>query len=308
METKLRKAIFAGIILYTLLILYFLFFAFNRLDHKYSEYGYEFMLIPEAVPILFPNLSDLSFSWIYDLGNIVAFIPFGIVIPLLYRTHFVKFISVFVLTILVLETLQSLTFLGTFDVDDVISNTLGAWIGLCAYKVGCSIKVFWKKLIAVGLTVAVLLVGIMGISEIINYALEKREGPIHALNEVKEMTGSMPLTKDLPSFTVAGKRIDPKMNLYSSEGQEIKKYTYVLGDKKDVLFYSSFGIPDHGDDHGELIIAVDGKEIVQYNEQYNKDVETIDFPMNTVHEMTITLTGNAKLWDVKFSEMKHWWE
>ncbi|WP_136605296.1 VanZ family protein [Paenibacillus dokdonensis] len=308
METKLRKIIFAGIILYTFLILYFLFFAFNRLDHEYSEYGYDFMLIPESVPILFPNLSDLSFSWIFNLGNIAAFIPYGIVIPLLYRTHLVKFISVFVLTILVLETLQSLTFLGTFDVDDVISNTLGAGIGFCAYKVGLTIKVFWKKLMAMGLTIVVLLVGIMGISEIINYAVEKREGPVHALNEVKEITGSMPMTKDLPGFTVAGKKIEPKMNLYSSEGQDTKKYTYILGEKKDILFYSSFGIPDNGDDHGELIIAVDGKEIVQYNEQYYQDMETIDFSMNSVHEITITLKGNAKLWDVKFSEMKHWWE
>jgi hypothetical protein len=266
------------------------------------------MLIPETVPLLFPNLSDLSFSWIYDLGNIVAFIPYGILIPLLYRTHFVKFISVFVLAILVLETLQSLTFLGTFDVDDVISNTLGATIGFCAYKVGFSLKISWKSLIASGLTSVVLLFGIMGISEIINYTLEKREGPIQALHEVKELTGSMPMTKDLPKFTVAGEKIEPKINLYSSEGKEIKTYTYILGDKKDVMFYSYFGIPDNEDFNGELIIVADGNQKAQYNEQYNKKAEPLDIPFDAVNEITITLKGNAKLWDVKFSEMKHWWE
>lgn len=308
MEVKLRKTLFVGTILYTLLILYFMFFAFGRVDHATSEYAYTFMLIPEAVPLLFPNLSDLSFSWIYNLGNIVAFIPYGILIPLLYRTYFVKFISLFILAILVLETIQSLTFLGTFDVDDVISNTLGATIGFCAYKVGFSLKISCKKLIASGLTVVVLLFGVMGISEIINYTLEKREGPIHALNEVKELTGSIPMTNDLPNFTVAGEKIDPKLNLYSSESKEIKTYTYTLGDKKDVKFYSYFGIPDNEDFKGELIIMADGKQIVQYNEQYNKQAEPVYIPFDKVNEITITLKGNAKLWDVKFSEMKHWWE
>jgi hypothetical protein len=59
-------------------------------------------------------------------------------------------------------------------------------------------------------------------SEIIDYTLAKREGTIHALNEVKEMTGSMPLTKELPVFTVDGEKIEPKINVYSSEGEEIK--------------------------------------------------------------------------------------
>lgn len=148
----------------------------------------------------------------------------------------------------------------------------------------------------------------MGFSEIIHYSLEKREGPIHALNEVREITGNMPMTKDLPHFTVAGEKIEPKINLYNSGGKEVKKYTYILGNKKDVMFYSYFDIPDHGDYIGELIIAADGKEIAQYNDQYNKKEEAVDIPLDSVNENTITLRGNAKLWDVQFSEMKHWWE
>ncbi|AJS61458.1 VanZ family protein [Paenibacillus sp. IHBB 10380] len=309
MEVKLRKTLFVGTILYTFLILYFLFFAFNRIEHQTSEYGYTFMLIPEGVPLRFPNLYDLSFSWIYSFGNIAAFIPFGILIPLLYRTRFVKFISVFVLVILVLETLQALTYLGSFDVADVMSNTLGATIGFCAYKVGFSSKISWKKIITSGLTVVVLLIGIMGISEMIDYAIEKREGPIQALHDVKEVTGSMPLTENLPSLTVAGKGIEPKMNVYSSEGELSKKYTYILGNKKDVLFYSYYGIPDKG----EVEIIVDGQKIAQLNaqlnDQYYQEAEgLVDRHFEKINEITIIVSGNAKLWDVGFSEMKHWWE
>ncbi|MDH6368778.1 glycopeptide antibiotics resistance protein [Paenibacillus sp. PastF-3] len=308
MGVKLRKILSIGTILYTLLILYFLFFAFNRVAHQYSEYGYTFMWIPEGVPLLFPNLSDLSFSWIYDLGNVVAFIPFGILIPLLYPSSFKKFILMFIISIFVLETLQSLTFLGTFDVSDIISNTLGATIGYCAYRIGFITTITWRSLVKSALTVVVLLIAIMGISEIIDFTLEKKEGVIHGLQEVKELTGNMPITQDLPSLTITGKTINPKMNLYSSEGEETHQYKYILGDKKEILLYLNFAFPVKDDSSSELIIVADDNVIFQTAEQYSPDIELINTSLITVNELTIILKGNVKLWDVGFSEMKHWWE
>ncbi|MNO24470.1 VanZ like family protein [compost metagenome] len=308
MGMKLRKILSIGTILYTLLILYFLFFAFNRIEHEYSDYGYTFMWIPESVPLLFPNLSDLSFSWIYNLGNVVAFIPFGILIPLLYPTSFKKFILMFIMSIFVLETLQSLSFLGTFDVSDIISNTLGATIGYCAYKIGFISTITWKSLIKSALTVVVLLIGIMGISEIIDFTLEKREGVIHGLQEVKELTGNMPMTQDLPSLTIAGKTIIPKMNLYSSKGEEINQYKYILGDKKEIVLHLNFAFPVKDDSSSELIIVADDNVILHTIKQYSLDIELMNISLITVNELTIILKGNVKVWDVGFSEMKHWWE
>lgn len=306
METKLQKFILTGTILYTILILYFLFFAFNRVDHATSDYGYTFMLVPEGVPLKFPKP---TFSWVYDFGNIAAFIPFGIVIPLLYRFSFRKFISLFVLTILVLELLQALTYLGSFDVDDVISNTLGAAIGFIAYSVGFSSKISYKKLIASALSIVVLLVGIIAISGTINYVVMKRESPVQALHDVKEINGTMPMTENLPSFTVAGQKIEPKMNVYNSEGGKSKSYTYILGNKEGVTLYSYYGILDKGDFKGEVTILADGNVRAQYNEQFNNGAESLELPFfEKVNEITIIVSGNAKLWDVEFTEMKHWWE
>ncbi|MFJ7365920.1 VanZ family protein [Peribacillus frigoritolerans] len=302
MEIKLRKLIITGTILYTILILYFMFFAFNRLDHA-SDYEYVFMLVPENVPLRFPKP---TFSWLYQFGNIAAFIPFGVVIPLLYRSSFGKFISLFVLTILVLESLQALTYLGSFDVDDVISNTLGATIGFIAYRVGFSSKISYKKLIASALSIGVLLVGVIVVSETINYVVATRESPIQALHDVKEMNGTMPMTENLPSFTVAGKKIEPKMNVYNSEEDKSKSYTYILGNKKEVTFYSYYGIPDKGNFKGEVTILADGNVRAQYN---NKGAESLEIPFfDKVNEITIIVSGNAKLCDVGFSEKKHWWE
>ncbi|WP_282943355.1 VanZ family protein [Paenibacillus sp. RC67] len=226
----------------------------------------------------------------------------------MYRIRFGKFILFFILAILVLETLQALTYLGSFDIDDVISNTLGAGIGFVAYKVGFSSKISFKKLAASALSIGVLLVGIMTISETIHYAMAKREGPIQALSDLKEMNESMPMTRKLPSFTVAGEKVEPKMNVYSSEDGKSTKYTYILGNKKDVMFYGYYGILDNEDFQGEVTLLVDGELRAQLNEQYDEDAVVLDFPVDRINEVTFIIAGNAKLWDVGFTEMKHWWE
>lgn len=305
MKIKTRKLILAAIIAYIILILYLLFLGFNRLENLTSGYGYVFMLIPSEVPLNFPRI---SFSWLYNFGNIAAFIPFGVIFPLLYRVRFGRFITRFILVILIMETIQSLTHLGTFDIDDVISNTLGATIGYVIYKVGFSSTVTVKKLMASTLSAIVLLIGIITISEVIELALEKKEGPIQALNNWKEQDGKTPMTENLPSFNVANETITPKMNLYKSENGESTSYTYNLSNKKDVIFYATFGITHNEEFKGELIIIKDGEILVQYDEIYNQSVESVIMPLGTVNEITIIVSDNAKLWDVGLSEKKHWWQ
>ncbi|MGE7601549.1 hypothetical protein ACQKL5_03495 [Peribacillus sp. NPDC097675] len=134
------------------------------------------------------------------------------------------------------------------------------------------------------------------------------------------MNGIMPMTGNLSSFTVAGKKIEPKLNVYTSEDGKRKSYTYILGNKGNVTFYSYFGIPYNGDSKGEVTIEVDGNRIIQRDETWNKEAEKIIVPLfhmmnpktnmtySNVNEISITVSGNAKLRDVRFSEQKHWWE
>lgn len=64
------------------------------------------------------------------LGNILMFVPFGF-LGLLhkkyqnFKTLFITFFSV----LIIVETLQYFTRLGVFDVDDLILNTLGLYLG-----------------------------------------------------------------------------------------------------------------------------------------------------------------------------------
>ncbi len=65
------------------------------------------------------------------LGNLIGFIPLGILLPLMFnklRTAFRTIIMVFLFS-LAFETFQLFSMLGVFDVDDLLLNTLGGTIG-----------------------------------------------------------------------------------------------------------------------------------------------------------------------------------
>jgi len=78
------------------------------------------------------------------LGNVIIFIPFGFLLPLLFKQiNNVKMASkIFIKFILLIESLQLLTFTGVFDIDDIILNMLGALIGYGSFV---GIKYIWER-------------------------------------------------------------------------------------------------------------------------------------------------------------------
>ena len=70
-------------------------------------------------------------------GNIIAFIPFGMLLRWARNknTTFVQALLYSLGFTLVIETVQYITKLGVFDIDDIIMNTLGGVIGYCIYYV-----------------------------------------------------------------------------------------------------------------------------------------------------------------------------
>ena len=65
------------------------------------------------------------------LGNVVLFVPLGIFLPRLFAVlrSFWRYFLLTVLLIVLLELTQAATGLGTFDVDDILLNLLGATLG-----------------------------------------------------------------------------------------------------------------------------------------------------------------------------------
>lgn len=311
MRTKRHKIIFTILIIYTALILFFLFFSFSRLDTAVGNQEYRFNLIPRMIHLRFPTISNLGYfqRWFFNLGNFVGFIPFGILIPILYPCKFFRFISLFFLSILIIETVQMLTFLGSFDINDAIVNTLGAAVGFCAYKIGFHFTNARKKIAVTIISIVILSIAVIGLSELLNKSLTKKEGPVIALNEL-ESKGSVPLDKTLQSFEIGHEKIEPEINLYRSQDDNMETFLYIFGGK-DIILTLNYGIPDNSSDYdsdSKLIVSADGKELETYSiDKEDRYTISSEFNMDKVNELIITIEGDVRLWDVTFKEMKYWW-
>ena len=126
------KRFLTGIVFitYSLFLLYWMFFAFSRT--KGGEFRYN--LTPfSTIKNYFTYYDHFPiYIWVINIaGNIGVFIPFGILLPILFPklSNFILFIFAFVIGITSLEVLQLFSMLGSFDVDDIMLNTLGAVIG-----------------------------------------------------------------------------------------------------------------------------------------------------------------------------------
>lgn len=87
------------------------------------------------------GIQDLSISNPFAIknvaGNIIAFIPFGILVPMLFKPKASSFITVFFYSFLLslsFELTQLFLYIGTFDVDDLILNTSGGMIGYGVFR------------------------------------------------------------------------------------------------------------------------------------------------------------------------------
>lgn len=72
-------------------------------------------------------------------GNILVFVPFGTLLPLIrkYRNAFLDVFANALILVIGIEVFQLFSAFGAFDVDDIILNCLGASIGYAGYKICC---------------------------------------------------------------------------------------------------------------------------------------------------------------------------
>jgi glycopeptide antibiotics resistance protein len=141
-ETK-QKIRWAGILMFILYLCgltYFLFFAesYGRADGR--EYSYNLIPFLEIKRFWMNRHTLGHFAMLTNLvGNVVGFLPFGAILPVINRrTRGVFRILLFSFEFsLLVETIQLVTKVGSFDVDDLMLNTLGGVIGYLMFK-GCN--------------------------------------------------------------------------------------------------------------------------------------------------------------------------
>lgn len=116
----------------------------NRIIMFSSEETINFNLIPfRSIGV---QLTHINEWWALKniLGNIISFIPFGFLLPIVYNkiNSFFKFFASNILFILFVESFQFFTRIGCFDVDDIILNFVGS---LCGYLVLLLVKFLFKR-------------------------------------------------------------------------------------------------------------------------------------------------------------------
>lgn len=69
-------------------------------------------------------------------GNILAFVPFGVLFPLTWekRKGFVDVLAASMVFVIGIEVFQLFSAFGAFDVDDIILNCFGAVLGYAGYR------------------------------------------------------------------------------------------------------------------------------------------------------------------------------
>ena len=127
-------------VIYLLMLGYFLFFAeeYGRRNWSEADYRYNLELFRE-IGRFWTYREQLGFwpAFLNIGGNIIGFLPFGLLLPVMHR-NLRKSLPVILLGFslsLLVESLQLVLKVGSFDVDDLLLNTVGASAGYFLYWV-----------------------------------------------------------------------------------------------------------------------------------------------------------------------------
>ncbi len=120
-------------VIYLGILFYFLFFA-EMFGRAAAHDRYSYNLVPFKEIGRFIRYRDILGNTAVGLnllGNVAAFIPFGLFAPVLIKREARLWQTAFftMLLSLIIECIQLVTKVGSFDVDDIILNTLGGIIG-----------------------------------------------------------------------------------------------------------------------------------------------------------------------------------
>ena len=134
---KIVSAVF--LVLYMSALAYVCFFSetYGR-THISEGYHYNFVPFKEIRRFLeYRVVIGFKAVLLNLFGNVFVFSPFGFIVPVISRKSRVV-MKMLILTFMLsfcIETIQLLCRVGSFDVDDLLLNTLGGLIGYAIFKI-----------------------------------------------------------------------------------------------------------------------------------------------------------------------------
>lgn len=137
-KTIIRVCSWFLFVVYVVCMVYFLFFSeqFGRIPSEESRANLEPLKEIKRFIKYSEQLGGISF-FINLFGNVLCFMPFGFVIPILSvrQRRLWKVTLLSFLCSLVVEVTQYVTKLGVFDVDDLLLNTIGGFLGYVLFAI-----------------------------------------------------------------------------------------------------------------------------------------------------------------------------
>ncbi|WP_051507043.1 VanZ family protein [Saccharibacillus sacchari] len=301
---------------YFALLLYFLFFGFGRSEKAAKGVCFYNLSLEAIEPFRFAGLLHNPFM-LFQLGNYLAFIPCGLLLPMLTRWGPLKLIGTFLLGNLLVETLQLLTGLGRFDINDVVLNASGFLTGYAAWAIGKYLggAVFGFKRIAYTAASAVLLASIFLAAPSAAERMVQRyaEAGEIALENLQPSEGTVRWEKVPAGLEQTGAADDPyapKLHAWSGEGTETLHYELDGG----YVRFQAYGTVEGGTGGG-IAFIVDGEPVYEFSFQGADgdvfDTEKIEFDVRNARELTIELSrpedgsnGSVLLWEAGLVERK----
>ncbi|MBD7965346.1 VanZ family protein [Fictibacillus norfolkensis] len=134
----MKKVRFIFSILGTLVFIVYMAVLIKATLFSFNEYAYgksANLVLFDSIRLMWRSEDD----WLIlknIIGNVLLFVPFGLLLPLIYRVfNSWRFIFIFGFgTSFIIEVLQYEYFKRIFDIDDIFLNGMGAMLGLFLYK------------------------------------------------------------------------------------------------------------------------------------------------------------------------------
>ena len=121
-----------------ILLFYFLFFS-EKMGRTFVEREYHYNLIPfHEIKrfVKYYEVVGIAAVILNVAGNIAAFMPFGFFLPVFSKRckRFLNTVFYSCELSLLVELIQLITKVGSFDIDDIILNTIGGAVGFWIFK------------------------------------------------------------------------------------------------------------------------------------------------------------------------------
>lgn len=138
----IREAVIAALFAWSAAVVRLTFFPMYLIFYDWRP---RFSLVPFASIVQLATETSAAVAVRNLLGNVVLFVPFGILLPLLFRRLHRPQAALwrFAALSLTIELAQLVTRARSVDVDDVILNTVGAMLGWSAWRVGQVLAARW---------------------------------------------------------------------------------------------------------------------------------------------------------------------